>query len=131
MKANVRQYTESLLAAQNSGVQTPAALVAGLAQILSRKGKVKILKKVLATLVQKETEEKGIEKITIETAHKADAATRERLQSVAQDMYPGKKIEAQYVENKELQTGFRIRGKDRELDQTFKTRLTKLHKKLI
>ena len=131
MKANVQQYTEGLLAAQHEGMHSPEALVAGLTHILARKGKVKILKKVLSALVNKEAEEKGIEAVVIETAHKADAATRERLQKVAEGMYPGKKIEAQYVENKELQAGFRIRGKDRELDQTFKTQLTKLHKKLI
>ena len=130
MKANARQYTESLLAAYTQGGQDTKVLVNSLVQILRKKRQGSLLKKILAELIERETEAKGEVAVTIETAHEPEVATKKELLGEAEKMYPGKKIQATYVVLPELESGFRIRSKDKELDQSLKTKLHKLRNNL-
>lgn len=130
MKGNARQYTESLLAAHKEGGQSAEALVTGLVQVLRKKKQTSLLKKILAELREREAEEKGEVMVTIETAHEPEANTKKELLTEAQNLYPGKKIKADYRVLPELESGFRIRSKEKELDQSFTTKLNALRNNL-
>lgn len=131
MKANVRQYAESLTAAYESGVKTPKELVLGLVSVLAKKGQTNLLKNILATLIETEAEKKGLASVTIESAATLEEPTKKKLLAEAQKLYPKSKIDADFTVNPDLLAGFRIRGKDRELDQSLKTSLAKFHNHLI
>lgn len=130
MRANARQYAESLTIAQETGKRNAEELVNGLMRILAKKKQRHMAKKVLLYLQKQEIEKQGIVEVTIETANKIDKGTEKSLIAKAEEMYPGKKVKATFTLNSDLGAGFRIRGNNTELDQSFTTNLKKLRNQL-
>lgn len=130
MKANARQYAESLTAAQAAGKQNAQELVKGLMGVLRKKGESKLAKKILAHLVEAEAEQQGRVEVTIETAHPTNKETQQTLIKKTEALYPNKEVQASFHTQPELGAGFRIRGKGKEIDQSFATQLKKLRNTL-
>lgn len=131
MKADIRQYGESLDAAYRAGERNARDLATNFINLLSKRGDKKKLQDVLRYLEKKEFQKKGTVEASIETAFPVSKETEKKLLEEAQNMTPEKKMTATFVQNPDLQSGFRIRCEGRELDQSFTTHLKKLRKKLI
>lgn len=130
MKANARQYAESLTVAQAAGERNAKELVNGLMRILRKKKSTQLAKKILEHLLKAEAEKKDIVEVTIETAHEAENSTKKKLLAEAEKIFPHKKVQAAFSVQSELGSGFRIRTQDKERDQTLKANLTKLRNQL-
>lgn len=130
MRANARQYAESLNFAQTAGERSAKELASGLMGILRKKRAPKLAKKILAHLIEAEAEKKGTAEVIIETAHPIESAVKKQLTAEAEKIFPDKKVHADFQVQSSLGAGFRIRSKDKELDQSFATHLKKLRNQL-
>lgn len=130
MKVNARQYAESLNAAAADGKRSSQELVENLLAVLAKKRQRKLTKKILEQLVGMESVKKGVVEVFIETATPAEKTTEKILLKKAEELYPGTQVKAIFVTKPELGSGFRIRGKDKQLDQSFTTHLDKLRNQL-
>jgi F0F1-type ATP synthase delta subunit len=130
MKVNARQYAESLNAASVGGKHSAQELVEGLLAVLAKKRQRKLTKKILEQLVAMEAVKKGRVGVVIETATPVEKATEKLLLKKAEELYPGVKVDATFITQPELGSGFRIRGKDKQLDQSFSTHLAELRNQL-
>lgn len=131
MKANARQYAESLTVAHASGKRSAEELVSGLMTLLRKKKQLPAAKKILAHLQEAEAEKAGVVEVIIETASKAEKATESTLLAEAEKIYPGVKVQATFIVQPQLGHGFRIRGKNKQLDQRFTSKLSQLRHQLI
>ncbi len=130
MKVNARQYAESLAAAQTAGKRNAEELVSGLMGVLAKKRQLPVAKKILNILVETEAEKKGEIEVVIETAHEIEKATEKIILKEAEKIYPGKKVKATFSINSTLGSGFRISGRDYQLDHSLTTHIAKLRNQL-
>ncbi len=130
MKVNVRQYAESLTAAQTAGKRNAEELVSGLMRVLAKKRQLPAAKKILNILLELEAEKKGEIEVAVETAHKVEKATEKIILKEAEKIYPGKKVKATFIINPTLGSGFRISGRDYQIDHSLATNIAKLRNQL-
>lgn len=130
MKVNARQYAESLNAAAAESKRSSQELVQNLLAVLAKKRQRKLAAKIFEQLVVMESAKNGIEEVTIETATPIEKTTEKILLKKAEELYLEAKVKATFVTKPELGTGFRIRGKDKQLDQSFTTHLNRLRNQL-
>ena len=127
---SARQYAQGLAALQEDQYSHAAELIRGLVTLLQKKRSLFLLRQILTELQEIEKEQQGIVEVAIETAHDLPEKVRKYVHAEAEKMYPGKKVHATISVQPELLAGFRIRGRDKERDQSLRTALYKLRNQL-
>lgn len=127
MRLSIRQYATGLL-------ELEAGLEAGKAKEaaerffawLSRRGEEKKIERIVKEAERLLEERSGIAKVSITTAHAADAGTKDMLSKQAETVFAGKRVEATFVTDPELIGGARMQSDEVLYDMTLSSSMKKL-----
>ncbi len=130
MRPTVTQYAQALEELASDTSVRPVALVQYFSEYLKRHGEMKKLPLVVRELEVRAKRALGLLTVKIITAHEVDETSRTRLLKKAEILFPGKKIEAEFVVDSSVMGGARFETVEQSYDATVRGELG-IMKKLI
>lgn len=132
MRPTVSQYARSLEElTEGAGSAKVAETVKNFIGFLQRRGEEKKMGAIMKRLEKIEAEKKGHVLVTVTAAREAEKETKRMLLSRAEKLFPHKKVELQYVINKDVIGGAVFRTDETLYDASISNELSVLKKSLL
>lgn len=128
MRPTVTQYAQALEELASDPSVREASLAQSFAAYLKRHGETGRLPQVLHELEVRAKRSLGLLPVRIVTAHEGEATLRKLLLQKAESLFPGKKIEAEYVIDSAVMGGVRFETAEWSYDATVQNELGALKK---
>jgi len=127
MSPTVSQYARALEElTESAGSAEMVKVVKNFLGLLRRRGEEKKIGAILHRLEKMEAEKKGQVLVTVVTAHETEKDTKHTLLSRTEKLFPQKKVELQYVIDKDVIGGAVFRTEETLYDATISNELKKL-----
>jgi len=98
MRPTVSQYAQALEElTEHATLEKVQTIIGNFRGLLRRRGEEKKVVAIVKRLEKMEAEKKGQVSVTVVTAHEMDTATKKKLSSQAEKLFPHKKVELHYV----------------------------------
>ncbi len=131
MRLSIRQYAEALLSLeQEIGTGSAEKVGKSFLERLSRTRETGKLSRIVREAEQLVREREKSVEVTITTAHTADTKTKALLIRQAENIFPGKKIEASFMTDTDLIGGMKIQSGEVLYDASVRQELSELKKTL-
>ena len=132
MSPTVSQYARALEElTESAGSAEMVKVVKNFLGLLRRRGEEKKIGAILHRLEKMEAEKKGQVSVIVVTVHETEKETKQRLLLQAERLFPHKKVELQYVIDKDVIGGAVFRTDEVLYDATVAGTLKAMKKSLV
>ena len=132
MRPTISQYAEALEElSEHAAPEKVQTMIGNFWGLLHRRGEEKKMVAIVKRLEKMEAEKKGQVSVIVVTVHETEKETKQRLLLQAERLFPHKKVELQYVIDKDVIGGAVFRTEETLYDATISNELKKLKAVLL